>query len=565
MIDQANTGLTFRESGLAHALTEQVLRVPVNQRAYAWTGDEVETLLDDLYRAFSAADPIYFLGAIVLTPDDQGLQIADGQQRLATVAIIIAAVRDYLLELDDELGADKYQADYLLDYDVRSKTQRPKLKLNFEDHEYFLEMVLKRRSQSEGYNGRIFPSHKLIAAAAETAFTHVRTITAGFPVNERAERLYDWVEFLDASAKVIVIVVPGRVGNAFKMFETLNGRGVEASQTDILKNFLFEKAQEKMSDIHTRWLSMVSQIEDLGQDGLLLKYIRHFWISLNGPTTEAELGEKIEAAVRSERQSVDMVMALDASSRDYVALLTPREHPRWSEFRIDARDCLHTTTVELRAVQIRPLILAITKNFQAVEARKSFEHCLSWSVRFLIAGGGGGGVLDRHYGMRAMEISKKEITTADQLRERMSDLIPSDSVFQRAFTIATVRVGHLARYYLRALDLHIKGESKPQFVPSEDTAAVNLEHILPVTLSEGWDIQPEVAATSYRRLGNMVLLGAVDNVKVANNSFSEKRPVYKESPFELTKMVASYETWGPDEIEKQQSEMAKLAPTVWPV
>ena len=59
------------------------------------------------------------------------------------------------------------------------------------------------------------------------------------------------------------------------------------------------------------------------------------------------------------------------------------------------------------------------------------------------------------------EQASEEIATADQLRDRMSDVIPGDSVFQRAFAIATVRVGHLARYYLRALDLYIKQESKP--------------------------------------------------------------------------------------------------------
>ena len=82
-----------------------------------------------------------------------------------------------------------------------------------------------------------------------------------------------------------------------------------------------------------------------------------------------------------------------------------------------------------------------------------------------------------------------------------------------------------------------------------------------MTPSEKWDIQPEVAATFYRRLGNTVLLRAADNVRVANTSFSEKRPIYKENLFALTKVVASYETWGTDEIEEQQSKMAELAPT----
>jgi uncharacterized protein with ParB-like and HNH nuclease domain len=137
MSDQSS-GLSVQETGLAQALAERRLAVPLNQRAYAWTEDNVTTLLDDIYRAFDAGESIYFLGAIVLTRDVTGAwQVADGQQRLATTAIIVAAVRDYLLELGDNDGAGKYQASYLLDYDVRSKTSEPKLSLNYEDREFF--------------------------------------------------------------------------------------------------------------------------------------------------------------------------------------------------------------------------------------------------------------------------------------------------------------------------------------------------------------------------------------------------------------------------------------------
>lgn len=565
-MDDTSTGLAFQETGLAHALTERVLTVPLNQRAYAWTEDDVSTLLSDLYRSSSDGESIYFLGAIVLTRGPGGQwQVADGQQRLATVSIIIAAVRDYLLELGDVPGADKYQSHYLLDYDVRKKTSRPKLQLNFEDHEFFLETILKPPKDRTQYKGRIFGSHDRLKDAAKLAHDHIRTITAAFPTAERAERLYDWIEFLDNAAKVIVIMVPGRVGNAFKMFETLNGRGVEASQTDILKNFLFEKAQAKMGDVHLRWISMLSTIDDLGQDGLLLKYIRHFWISEHGPTTDAELGQKIEGSIRSERQAVDFITAMEGAATDYVALLTPREHSRWAEFTKDTRDCIYTVTRELQAVQIRPLMMAIAKHFSVKEAAKAFELCLSWTVRFLIAGGGGGGVLDRHYGLRAMEISRKEISTAKKLGERMIDVVPNDELFRRYFAIASVRQGNLARYYLKALDMHLKGEKKPQFVPSEDTTALNLEHVLPITPSAEWPIEPEVSAAYYRRLGNMALLGAADNVKLGNKSFREKRKVLKASPFVLTEDIGDCAKWGPEAIERHQLKMAEIAPKVWPV
>jgi hypothetical protein len=310
---------------------------------------------------------------------------------------------------------------------------------------------------------------------------------------------------------------------------------------------------------------MLSTIEEMGEDKLLLTFLRHYWISVHGPTISDELGARIETTVKSERQAVDLIISLEASADDYVALLTPREHPKWAELGRDGRDCLHTITRELQAVQIRPLLLSIGKNFEKKEAIKAFNLCLSWTVRFLIAGGGGGGFLDRHYGLRAMEVSRREVTTAKKLAERMSEVVPNDAVFRAAFAIASVRQGHLARYYLKAIDLYLKGEPKPQLLPSEDTTALNLEHVLPVTPSANWDISADVAAAYYRRLGNMALLGAADNVRLGNKPFTEKKKTYKGSPFILTDELSGFKKWGPEEISKHQQRMAEVAPKIWSI
>jgi Protein of unknown function (DUF1524) len=190
---------------------------------------------------------------------------------------------------------------------------------------------------------------------------------------------------------------------------------------------------------------------------------------------------------------------------------------------------------------------------------------LSWSVRFLIAGGGGGGNLDRHYGLRAMEINEGKIKTAKALRESMADVAPIDTVFERAFANANVKRAPIARYYLRSIEMYLEDETNPQIVPSEDTNAVNLEHVLPVTPSQDWKVTPEVAAAYYKRLGNMVLLDAEANAKVGNRNFDEKKKIYAVSPFEVTKPVAKFKTWGPDEIDERQKTLAKLAPKIWPL
>jgi hypothetical protein len=564
-MDDTSTGLSFEEVGIADALARWSLVVPFNQRAYEWT-DQIEKLLNDLFLSFERGERIYFLGTIVLTSGDRGQrQIADGQQRLATVSCLLAAARDALIALGDTAGANTYQARYLLDYDPRSKTSKPKLTLNYEDRDYFVTAVLMPPAERTPHSGRHFSSHDLLAEAMSSATDRTEKIIYPYPVGEKAARLYDWLDFLHNSAKLIVINVPRQVGNAFKMFETLNARGMPASQVDLIKNFVFERAQDRMHDIHPSWIAMKSTIEDIGEDDLLLAYIRHFWISQHGPTTADELGSKIEESVTQEAQALLLVRSLDAGAVDYAAILTPREHPRLEMYGNEAREHIFAVTRELGIVQSRPLLLSILKRFEPEESKKAFKLLLSWSVRFLIVGGGGGGNLDRYYGLRAFEIDQREITTARALREKMRNVVPNDEAFTRGFQTASVRRAPIARYYLRAIEMALEGEKDPELIPTQDTNVLNLEHILPINPSQAWGITEDVASANYKRLGNMTLLHAGDNVGAANNTFVDKKPVYAGSPLEITKALAVYDAWGPNQIDDRQGKLAELAVRIWPL
>src|SRR5262249_1697805 len=129
---------------------------------------------------------------------------------------------------------------------------------------------------------------------------------------------------------------------------------------------------------------------------------------------------------------------------------------------------------------------------------------------------------------------------------------------------ANVSKSALARYYLRAIELYGK-EDQPQLLINEDPSAVNLEHVLPLNPSKEWQIDPETAATFYKRIGNMVLLGAKDNVSLGNGPFASKKKILKESPFTTTQDVGACGKWDADEIRKRQIKLAELAPKVWPL
>jgi Protein of unknown function (DUF1524) len=156
-------------------------------------------------------------------------------------------------------------------------------------------------------------------------------------------------------------------------------------------------------------------------------------------------------------------------------------------------------------------MLAVTRHFELAEIEKAFRIFLSWSVRFLIVGGGGGGKLDRYYGLRAKDVTGGIIKTTGELIDSMADVIPRDRVFQEEFSRASVKKNNLARYYLRAIELYRSEDPEPQFLINEDPNAVNLEHVLPVTPSPEWNVDAETASVFHRRLGNMVLLARISH------------------------------------------------------
>src|SRR5690242_10817386 len=86
--------------GVGFALQTKSLSVPVYQRAYAWGDEDVKAFVDDVLRALNGRKPEYFLGTVVAIENrlDSKSEIVDGQQRLATAAVMFAAIRDIVYE-----------------------------------------------------------------------------------------------------------------------------------------------------------------------------------------------------------------------------------------------------------------------------------------------------------------------------------------------------------------------------------------------------------------------------------------------------------------------------------
>src|SRR5450631_2519820 len=131
----------FRELGIAGVLKQFRLQVPLNQREYRWESKQITTLFQDLTKAIND-DAEYFLGTIVTIPvEDDVLEVVDGQQRLATIATLLAEMRNYLRGGGDDIIARKIDNTFLTEIDAEKREESTKLALNVDDNDFFRGMM----------------------------------------------------------------------------------------------------------------------------------------------------------------------------------------------------------------------------------------------------------------------------------------------------------------------------------------------------------------------------------------------------------------------------------------
>ncbi len=554
----------FQHSGIGTVLLHHRLAVPLNQREYSWQDEHATALFQDLANAIN--DGIYFLGTIVLTSGEGDVpEVSDGQQRLATTTILLAAIRDYFFRANDLKRADTIEQAYLQKTDLETTEIVPQLRLNVDDNEFFTKFVLANPGSPDRKIQPKKESHQRIKTACEIAAKHIQSILEPHKQSNHTARLLEWVKFVKDGAQVIVLRVPDDL-NAFVMFETLNDRGLKASQADLLKNYLLKNAgTARIKEAQQKWAKMLGVLESLGQDDITVTYLHHLLITKHGPTREREVLTKVKQTVNSHSLALEFLDDLAESANDYAALFNS-DHKKWNEYGTSTRKHLATINRDLRVEQIRPLMFSVAKHFSVKEAKLAFKLFVFWSVRFLMVGGRGG-LLDRNYALRAQEIGAGKIKTAQELATAMTEVVPSDALFETAFAEARVSQVHLARYYLRAMEQKRKGQDEPEWVPMDEENVINLEHILPENPdATSWPgIDREAAAAYYRRIGNMAIFQAKKNSIIGNSAFAEKKKLLKESTFMLTADVAKCTTWGIKEINERQKELAKLAVQTWPL
>lgn len=538
--------------GIGSLIKNKNLKVPIHQRPYSWQMEHIEELLNDIKNNFNEDE--YFLGTIVLTAGDNNKnEIVDGQQRITSVSLIYASIRDLLQNKTD---SDDIHTKYLSTYDIRTKEYFAKLELSQQDNEFYRNLIINKQNNVEAKRF----SNICIKKAYKTIYNFIKKVLENH--NNDVNVLIDWKDFLDEKLKVVVITVPSDV-NAFTIFETLNDRGLALAQTDLIKNYLYGKSGNRIDEVQRAWIELVSKIET-EDESLLLTYIKHYWFANYSFVRESknELYKEIKNRINNSTQVTTFVNNLKNDIDVYLAILNPNSS-FWNDFDNLCRDYIETLNY-FNLEQYRPLVFSILKKFQPEEVKKSLKLIVSWLIRNLIVGGLGGGTLEKTYAEKAYAIFSDKIKNASELRESLSSVIPQDEAFKEQFKIATVSKAKYARYYLAAIENHHRGKEHPEIIVNLNPDSVNLEHILPEHPENNYpDFTEEQHAAYYKRIGNLTLMKTKENNDFKSSKFSDKKKKYKESELWITQSLALIEEWNIEAINNRQAQLAELAIQTW--
>ncbi|MFA4986382.1 MAG: DUF262 domain-containing HNH endonuclease family protein [Candidatus Brocadiia bacterium] len=555
---------TFRKL-MGNGLT---YRIPRFQRDYSWGEDEWEDLwMDILGTIGDGGEPAHYMGYLVLQSDNEkAYDVIDGQQRLTTLSIIVLAAMKNLQNFIDEgkepertkQRLDQLRQTYIGYLDPVTLVSRSKLTLNHNNDTYYQSyLVPLGHLPQRGFRA----SEHLLRKAFEWFNKRVKEF--GHSKTDEPKALAQLVETMSDRLFFTVISVTDEL-NAYKVFETLNARGVRLSATDLLKNYLFsvlhraEHHDNEMKAMEERWEAMVGR---LGSESFP-DFLRVHWNSRHSFVRQTELFKTIRGQIATSKDVFSLLREMEADMDVYLALTQP-EASTWAA-------TLKRFANDLRMFSVRqpfPLLTAARRQFSDEDFETLLRSCVMISFRYNVIGNLPTSEQERTYNLVAEKISRGEFSTAAQTIKALSGIYPSDQIFKAAFAEKVIRTtqarnARVVRYMLCAIE---RAVTKADY--DFDSDSYSIEHVLPQSPDKGWDAftEEEVEALVFR-LGNMTLLDSGANRDVGNETWAVKKPVYVASCFGVTKKLGQDNAdWNPERLAARQQWMANQAVAIWRV
>ena len=299
--------------------------VPYFQRAYSWRRHQWNTLFDDILELYElGASNSHFLGSMVLLKDPAGSTdgdltptlVIDGQQRIVTLSLFLAAIRDSAGDTDPGFAGHLHY-EYLADR-AEDDLDYPKIQVTHQDRAAFLTVI---RAAAELPPSPIRDAYRTFADALK------EQIDKGLDL----ERL---VHIVVSQLSFVAITLDAE-DNPYRIFESLNAKGMPLTQGDLLRNYFFMRLP--LAD-HERWYSSVWSPMQSRLGERLDDFMRDFLLKEGQPVRDDEVYQewRKRLAALDDHGIQGVLRDLADWSQEYDQILQSSEHRR-DRHRIDRR------------------------------------------------------------------------------------------------------------------------------------------------------------------------------------------------------------------------------------
>ncbi len=535
---------------------EKQFVIPIYQRVYSWEKEQCKQLWDDIVKT-GGNDQMngHFIGSIVFVHDGiystnhNELLIIDGQQRLTTITLLFIALRDHLNDEDEFLekfSRQKIQNRYLINSDEKGD-KKFKLFLSEPDRDTLLSLIDENKRKPSELSSKIVENFKLFEEWIRKNTGKLETIFKG----------------LDKLMVVEISLERGK-DNPQLIFESMNSKGIELTQTDLIRNYILMGLEPEKQEIFYKkyWRAME---EDFKQNETLFdRFVRHY---LTIKTGKIPIEKRVYGAFKDYRQKKGieievLLQDLQKYCGFFCRIVFKKEADK------DLNKALNLL-VDLEKDVIYPLLLELYSDY----SDKVLSDADFISIIYLIESyicrravcGLGTNSLNKVFPSFTKHIQKDEYFKSlkahfGYLTEKQR--FPNNDEFKKLFITIDFYNFQKKKYFFERLE-------KSDTEEPVDIKECTIEHIMPQTLTEEWkrDLGENFQAIHEKYLhtiGNLTLTGY--NEKYSNNSFQEKRDMekgFKQSPLKLNQGLRDLEVFGEKEIEKRANVLADWALKIW--
>lgn len=542
--------------------------IPTNQREYSWEQEQLEDFWEDLKSVIENQDRTHFFGQIVIYDDNKKKKkyIIDGQQRTITSMIFLRAMQYICQQIaqatenDEEKGGLQDIVASITQNVLGQKANKwdnsSRLHLTFEseleENDYFADNIISQGPSKDKIKNNAACEN--MRNAYQYFYDQIKACIGPNDINGKIEALYRirnqfWDNFM------VMYLETNDAGEAYVIFETLNARGKELETADLLKNYVFSQAGENIKNVQDKWKSIADTLS--GMD--LTKYIRYYWNAHYNLVREKDLYREMSATIKTPKDSADLVTRLN----NYAVYYHDAMNPESCEGYEDSTIIHHLRNLKtLKATSYIPILISLEmkgRMFTDSDKATVLQAIEVYVFRNATISGKTANTTEKFFSTIAKQIYDEKLTTASDIAAKIKSEMISDEDFYNNFRTFKTKTQQYVRYILLAIhETHDKNHEI-----NRNFNNVNIEHIMPKTLTPAWKTDKAIHEKYLWRLGNMALLDETLNKKISNQPFEEKKKRYHESQIFPNTELTKYAKWTAKEIEDRQKYLADLALQIW--